>query len=97
MMRPMFRYFRQGYAPHLRPLHVEGCHRERSEGYNPHRQYPLPGARRASLGKADMLLNTATPQIEVNPETFDVYVDGKARLRAAATKELSLGQLYWFS
>ncbi len=56
--------------------------------------YPVHGVRQ--LGKADMLLNTATPQIEVNPETFDVYVDGKLAYVPPA-KELSLGQLYWFS
>ena len=56
--------------------------------------YPVHGVRQ--LGKADMRLNTATPQIEVNPETFDVYVDGKLAYVPPA-KELSLGQLYWFS
>ncbi len=56
--------------------------------------YPVHGVRQ--LGKADMLLNTATPQIEVNPETFDVYVDGKLAYVPPA-KELSLSQLYWFS
>ena len=30
-----------------------------------------------SIGKKDMKLNDATPKIEVNPETYDVYVDGK--------------------
>ena len=56
--------------------------------------YPVHGVRQ--LGKADMLLNTATPQIEVNPETFDVYLDGKLAYVPPA-KELPLAQLYWFS
>ncbi len=56
--------------------------------------YPVHGCRQ--LGKANMLLNAATPQIEVNPETFDVYVDGTLAYVPPA-KELSLGQLYWFS
>lgn len=56
--------------------------------------YPVRGCRR--IGKADMVRNSATPQIEVNPETFDVYVDGTLAYVPPA-KELSLSQLYWFS
>ena len=43
-----------------------------------------------------MVRNSAMPQIEVNPETFDVYVDGTLAYVPPA-KELSLSQLYWFS
>lgn len=56
--------------------------------------YPVHGVRQ--LTKKDMVLNTATPTIEVNPETFDVTVDGY-RAYVPPAKELSLGQLYWFS
>lgn len=56
--------------------------------------YGVHGVRQ--LGKSDMVRNTATPQIEVNPETFDVYVDGTLAYVPPA-KELSLAQLYWFS
>lgn len=49
-----------------------------------------------SIGKKDMVLNSATPTIEVNPETFDVTVDGY-RAYVPPAKELSLAQLYWFS
>lgn len=56
--------------------------------------YPVHGTRQ--LTKADMLRNTATPSIDVNPETFEVTVDGfKAYVPPA--KELPLAQLYWFS
>ncbi|MDE6320931.1 MAG: urease subunit alpha, partial [Muribaculaceae bacterium] len=55
-----------------------------------------PVRRTRQIGKADMVLNNATPQIEVNPETFDTYVDGKLAYVAPA-KEVALGQLYWFS
>ncbi len=48
------------------------------------------------LTKKDMLRNTATPFIEVNPETFEVTVDGY-RAYVPPAKELSLAQLYWFS
>ncbi len=56
--------------------------------------YPVRGTRQ--LGKNDMVLNNGMPQIEVNPETFDVYIDGKLAYVDPA-KDLSLSQLYWFS
>ena len=56
--------------------------------------YPVHRCRQ--ITKADMVLNTATPQIEVDPETFNVYVDGHL-CTVPPAKELSLGQLYWFS
>ena len=52
------------------------------------------GTRQAS--KSSMMYNTACPNIEVNPETFDVYVDGKLAYVSPA-KAFGLGQLYWFS
>ena len=56
--------------------------------------YPVRGCRQIS--KADMVRNTATPQIEVDPETFNVYVDGVLATVPPA-KTLPLSQLYWFS
>ena len=56
--------------------------------------YPVHGVRQ--LSKKDMVLNGATPFIEVDPETFNVTVDGHLATVPPA-KELSLGQLYWFS
>ena len=56
--------------------------------------YPVHGVRQ--LSKADMVRNTACPHIEVDPETFNVYVDGILATVPPA-KELPLAQLYWFS
>ncbi|MCC8115114.1 MAG: urease subunit alpha [Bacteroidales bacterium] len=56
--------------------------------------YGVHGTRQ--LSKADMWLNDATPHIEVNPETFDTYVDGTLAYVPPA-KVLPLAQLYWFS
>lgn len=56
--------------------------------------YPVRATRQ--LSKANMVRNTATPQIEVDPETFEVTVDGYP-CTVAPAKELSLAQLYWFS
>lgn len=55
--------------------------------------YPVHGTR--SLTKEDMVRNTATPHIEVNPETFYVTVDGQLAYVQPA-KSLPLAQLYWF-
>jgi urease subunit alpha len=43
-----------------------------------------------------MVLNGATPQIEVDPETFKVWVNG-AHAYIKPAKSFALGQLYWFS
>ena len=48
------------------------------------------------ITKADMVRNSATPQIEVDPETFNTYVDGVLATVPPA-KTLPLGQLYFFS
>ena len=56
--------------------------------------YPVHGTRQ--LSKADMIRNTATPHIEVDPETFEVTVDGY-KAYVAPAKSFPLAQLYWFS
>ncbi len=56
--------------------------------------YGVHGTRQ--LGKANMLRNSATPHIEVDPETFNVYVDGVLAYVDPA-KDVPLAQLYWFS
>ena len=55
---------------------------------------PVHGTRQ--LNKEDMVRNSATPRIEVDPETFQVSVDGTLAYVEPA-KELPLAQLYWFS
>jgi len=55
-----------------------------------------PVLRTRQVGKRDMVRNSATPVIEVNPETFAVRVDGKhATVPPAAS--IRLNQLYFFS
>jgi urease subunit alpha len=43
-----------------------------------------------------MVRNSGTPQIEVNPETFAVTVDGK-HATVAPAKTIALNQKYFFS
>ena len=48
------------------------------------------------IGKRNMVRNSGTPKIEVNPETFAVKVDGKhATVKPLTT--VSLNQKYFFS
>ena len=52
--------------------------------------------RTRQLSKHDMIRNSATPRIDVNPENFEVRIDGiPAKIAPAQT--FPLGQLYWFS
>ncbi|MCF8512648.1 MAG: urease subunit alpha [Rhodobacteraceae bacterium] len=54
----------------------------------------LPVQHTRHIGKADMILNNAQPQIEVNPETYEVRADGELLTCQPAT-ELPLAQRYF--
>jgi urease subunit alpha len=56
--------------------------------------HPIRNVRK--IGKRDMVRNTGTPNIEVNPETFAVTVDGK-HATVTPLKSVSLNQKYFFS
>jgi urease subunit alpha len=43
-----------------------------------------------------MVLNYASPRIDVNPDTFDVRINGQ-KIDIKPAERFSLGQLYWFS
>lgn len=47
-----------------------------------------------TIGKSDMVMNSATPQIEVNPETYEVRADG-ILLTCEPAKELPMAQRYF--
>jgi urease subunit alpha len=53
---------------------------------------PVKGCR--NISKKDMIHNNGTPSIEVNPETYEVKVDGEAITCEPAT-ELPMAQLYF--
>lgn len=54
----------------------------------------LPCVNTRNLSKKDMKLNNALPKIEVDPQTYDVYADGKL-LYSEPLKEVPLGQRYF--
>lgn len=47
-----------------------------------------------NIGKSDLMLNTATPDIEVNPETYEVRADGEL-LTCEPASELPMAQRYF--
>ena len=47
-----------------------------------------------TIGKRDMIHNDATPRIEVNPETYEVRVDGE-HITCEPAKELPMTQRYF--
>lgn len=49
---------------------------------------------RAQISKADMILNDATPEIDVDPETYEVRADGEL-LTCEPAKELPMAQRYF--
>ncbi len=55
---------------------------------------PVRGCR--TLTKEHMVLNSATPVIDVNPESFQVSVDGEL-INLTPAQSISLAQLYFFS
>ncbi|MHA7646804.1 urease subunit alpha [Nitrosopumilus sp. S4] len=46
-----------------------------------------------SIGKKDMLYNNLTPEIEINPETYEVKIDGKLAT-VDPTDKVSMARLY---
>ena len=47
-----------------------------------------------NIGKKDLIHNNATPQIDVNPENYEVKVDG-VHITCEPMKELPLAQRYF--
>jgi urease subunit alpha len=54
----------------------------------------LPVANTRKIGKHSMVLNSATPRMEVNPETYEVRADGRL-LTCAPAKVLPMTQRYF--
>ena len=46
-----------------------------------------------SIGKKDMLYNNSTPKIDINPETYEVKVDGKI-VTTKPSQKVSMARLY---
>ena len=55
----------------------------------------LPVKNTRNLGKKDMIRNNFCPNIRIDPETYNVYVDDEL-LRCEPAKVLPLAQKYFF-
>ena len=55
----------------------------------------VPITRCRTISKRDMIHNNAMPDIQIDPETYNVYVDGE-RATVEPAKTLPLGQLFYF-
>ena len=58
------------------------------------RKETLPVKNTRNIGKSSMILNTSTPHIEVDPETYEVRADGEL-LTCEPAEVLSLAQKYF--
>jgi len=54
----------------------------------------LPVTNTRKIGKHSMVLNSVTPCVEVNPETYEVRADGRL-LTCEPAKVLPMAQLYF--
>jgi len=54
----------------------------------------IPVRKCRTLGKKDMIHNTALPKVEVDPETYEVYADGKL-ITCEPAKVLPMAQRYF--
>jgi urease subunit alpha len=54
----------------------------------------LPVSNTRKIGKRSMILNNATPRMEVNPETYEVRADGRL-LTCEPAKVLAMAQRYF--
>ena len=55
----------------------------------------MPVRRTRTISKRDMYLNNSMPQVDIDPETYNVYVDGR-RATVKPAKTLPLTQLFYF-
>lgn len=96
IMRPMFGAFGSA-MPHTRLTFISQAAAEQDVKA----KYGLTSdvyavSKTRQITKADMVRNSATPRIEVDPETFQVTVDGVLAYVPPA-KAVPMAQLYWFS
>jgi len=93
-MRPMFGGYGRAASPISIAFVSQACHEQQGTadyGLNK-RVEPVIGCR--SVGKKDMKLNDATPEITVDPETFRVTADGE-HLTCEPAEKLPLAQRYF--
>jgi urease subunit alpha len=98
MARPLIariRQLRQRSLFHQSPLHASKAALESGSLDRLNLRTPaIPVQDCRSIGKSDMVHNSATPQIQVDPETYEVRADGEL-LTCEPAVELPLAQRYF--
>jgi len=91
-MRPMF----AAHTPHATSItFVSKAAHDLGIGERLNLRTPTVAVRNTrTIGKADMILNSATPDIRVDPETYEVRADGEL-LVTAPSRELPLARRYF--
>ena len=94
LMRPMFGGYGRAASPISIAFVSQACHEQQgTKDYGLQKRVePVIGCR--SIGKKDMKLNDATPEITVDPETFRVTADGE-HLTCEPAETLPLAQRYF--
>ena len=94
LMRPMFGGYGRAASPISIAFVSQACHEQQgTKDYGLQKRVePVVGCR--SIGKKDMKLNDATPEITVDPETFRVTADGE-HLTCEPAETLPLAQRYF--
>ena len=89
--RPMFGAYGNAVGPTSLAFVSQASHERVGEYGLAKAVVPVEHCR--NIGKADMQLNDAVPNIEVDPETYKVSVDGR-EITCAPAEKLPLAQLY---
>ena len=93
-MRPQFAAYGRALSKSCLVIRLEGVpgngnRREVRAATRGRRRRELP-----YIGKKDMKRNEATPEIRVDPETYQVWVDGE-KVGSEPLEELPMSQLYF--
>ena len=90
--RPMFGSFGRAMTESSVTFVSQALHR-RGDSFGLAKKL-LPVVNTRKIGKRSMILNQATPRMDVNPETYEVRADGRL-LTCEPAKVLSMAQLYF--
>eukprot|EP00427_Karlodinium_veneficum_P045724 CAMPEP_0169252114 /NCGR_PEP_ID=MMETSP1016-20121227/37881_1 /TAXON_ID=342587 /ORGANISM="Karlodinium micrum, Strain CCMP2283" /LENGTH=95 /DNA_ID=CAMNT_0009333311 /DNA_START=1 /DNA_END=288 /DNA_ORIENTATION=+ len=93
-MRPMFGSYGKAVGPSCLAF-VSAAAAAENVGSKYGLEKPIEAVKNTrNIGKKDMVLNDATPNIEVDPETFEVKADGQV-LTCDPAKQVPLSRMYF--
>jgi len=93
-MRPMFGALGKAIGPTSLAFVSKAAHDKGVGGKYGLEKATAPVIKTRGIGKADMVLNDAAPQLSIDPETFEVKADGQV-LTCEPAQTLPLAQRYF--